>query len=438
MALYMDPTGDDEDAKRRRAAMLLGLDGGNGLPAPTGVLDPAFLSQFDQAFGNSPQTQDTPQAPVPAPNSAPGPAMGGNVPAALAGFGMDNDPVESGINANDLKAPDYQIKRPGLLGRIKQQPGGAQALLAFGANMMMANDFFEGLGKGALAYQGTLDSEKDKLKPQFTKDFSHTYQVDPVTGKPTFTRTPIADYTDSQIEARGKAAFDKAVAVANIGKDGKVEVANIDAKTAADKLAFQDKWNKRDNDTDLRIAEINNKAAMERQRLTQGSKPAPAGVLKQYDEHAGKVQAIDTTLIQAEPILNALNDGSLQLGIVQNLANKGKLATGVGVDDSAVLYGQLNTFIEGLRNTVLMDAKGVQTDGDAERAKAQLLSGTGSTESVKKNLEIVLGNLRRTREYAQGRASAISSQYGIATSGGGGSTPAPARSGGWGKAKVVN
>ncbi|MGE8142287.1 hypothetical protein ACQKOE_09955 [Novosphingobium sp. NPDC080210] len=438
MALYMDPLGDDEDAKRRRAAMLLGLDGGNGLPPDTGVLDPAFLSQFDQAFSAAPQTPDTAQAPVPAPSAAPGPAMGGNVPAAIAGIGMDNDPVETGINANNLKAPDYQIKRPGLIGRIKQQPGGAQALLAFGANMMMANDFFEGLGKGALAYQGTLDAEKEKLKPQFTKDFSHTYQIDPVTGRPTFTRTPVADYTDAQIEARGKAAFDKAVAVANIGKDGKVEVANIGAQSDANKLEWQDKWNKLQIESRERIAKLQADAAERRARLTSGNKQASASVLKQYDEHAGKVDAIDTTLIQAEPIMAALNDGSLKLGIVENLANKTKLATGMGVDDQAVLYGQLNTFVEGLRNTVLMDARGVQTDGDAERAKAQLLSGTGSAESVKKNLDIVLNNLRRRREYSQGRANAISSQYGIATSGGGGSTPAPARSGGWGKAKVVN
>lgn len=407
MALYVDPLADDEEARLRRAQALLTDGIGIKVPGSIGALDPALLSEFDQTF-------TTPQQ-KPAQEAAP-------IQAAIAGMG--SEPPESGISADYLPFDKYE-KRPGLLGRIRQQPGGSQALLAFGANMLMANDFFDGLGKGALAYQGTIDAEKDKLKPQFTKDFSHTYQIDPVTGKPTFTRTPVADYTDSQIEARGKAAYERAVATAKIGSDSRIEVANIGAKSDAEKLSFQDRWNKRDNDTRERIAQLQADAAERRARLTQGNKQPSSSVLKQYDEHAGKVEAIDTTLIQAEPIITALSNGSLQLGVVENLANKTKLATGMGVDDSAVLYGQMNTFIEGLRNTVLMDARGVQTDGDAERAKAQLLSGTGSSESVKKNLEIVLENLRRRRDYAQDRATAISNQYGIETGGG-----APVRSGG--------
>lgn len=435
--MQVDPLGDDEEAKLRRAMALFGDLFGNGMGgegAPIGALDPAMLEQFDQTF------QSAPQAPQPMgqqPTSPPPAAPQGEQPmrAAIAGMGMDNDPPETGINANYLPFDKYE-KKLGLLGRIKQKPGGAQALLAFGANMMMANDFFEGLGKGALAYQGTLDEAADKLKPQFTKDFTHTYQIDPVTGKPTFTRTPVAEYMDAQIEARGKAALDKAVATATIGKDGRIEVANIGAATADKDREFKDKWTKMQIESEERIAKLNADAAERRARLTQGSKPAPAGVLKQYDEHAGQVSAIDTTLIQAEPIMQALENGSLELGIVSNLKHKGALATGVGVDDGAVLYGQMNTFIEGLRNTVLMDAKGVQTDGDAERARAQLLSGTGSTESVKKNLQIILGNLRRRREYAEGRATSIARQYSLDT--GGGTSSPPASSGGWGKAKVVN
>jgi hypothetical protein len=64
-----------------------------------------------------------------------------------------------------------------------------------------------------------------------------------------------------------------------------------------------------------------------------------------------------------------------------------------------------------------MDARGVQSDGDADRAKAQLLSGRGSEESVRANLRIVLNNLRNRRAYSLGRSQDLAQQYGIETEG---------------------
>lgn len=397
MALYRDPLEGDEEAQRLRALQMFDL--GLGPKSPVDAFkqtEPTYDMNANRNFG-----------------------VGKNG-APIAGIGMYNDPIETGLNVDSLNVPSIgKVRNPGLLGRIRQQPGGSQALLAFGANMLMSNDFFEGLGKGALAYQGTLDAEAEKLKPKFTKDFTHTYQMNPETGQMEMKRTSVADYEENIVDKKLITSENNSRYRADRTYDGKIEVANIGARTAQEELDFKDRWNKRDNDTDLKIANIQSASAERRAKLqaaTVAGKPISASVIKQYDEHSGTVTAIDTTLVQAEPILTALDNGTLKLGVVENIKNKAALATGVGVDDSAIMYGQMNTLIEGIRNTVLMDAKGVQTDGDAERAKAQLLSGTGSAASVRKNLQIVLDNLRKRREYANARAEDIARGAGMDTS----------------------
>lgn len=348
-------------------------------------------------------------------------------------FGPQGSPFPApvGMGAGPIQLPDPgsldlgatpKVKRPGLLGRIKQQPGGSKALLALGASLLSSQNFFDGLGKGVMAYQNTLDAEADKLKPQLTKDATFSYSRDPTTGEMVFNRTPVADFedsiTDRKLESARAMSKYRTDANVDLGRDKLAENGrqfDVTAQHNKDVLAETARY----HDASLRnaydIAKLNNQTSLMEKQLAAGGKPPPAQIQKQVGDYQDIVQKSDTTLSQAQPIMQALSNGTLQLGIAANLSNKAKLATGVGIDDSAVLYGQLNTFIEGLRNTILMDARGVQTDGDAERAKAALLSGTGSNESVMRNLSIVLNNLKGRRDFAAARAGDLSSQYGIET-----------------------
>jgi len=349
-----------------------------------------------------------------------------------AAFGPQDRPPVTAVDSPAIQLPDTgdlelgvdpQVqKRPGLMGRIRQQPGGSKALLAFGASLLSNPNFFAGLGQGAMAYQNTLDAEADKLKPQLTKDGTFTYSRDPETGEMVFNKTPVADYESGIVDkkllsaqAMSKYRTDQTV---DLGRDKLVENgrqfdANLDHQQAV--LKETQRWHDASLKNAFDIAKLNNQTSILEKQLASGGKPPPAAIQKQVGDYQDIVQKSDLTLSQAQPILQALSNGTLQLGVASNLMNKAKLASGVGIDDSAILYGQLDTFIESLRNTILMDARGVQTDGDAERAKAMLLSGTGSAASVQKNLQIVLQNLKSRRDFAQSRASDLSGQYGINT-----------------------
>lgn len=86
--------------------------------------------------------------------------------------------------------------------------------------------------------------------------------------------------------------------------------------------------------------------------------------------------------------------------------------TGLGSNAETVLYSQFQTSLEGLRNALLVANKGVQTDGDANRAMAELLAGTGDTASILANLRSVQKSLKTRSSQAQGRIDELARQYG--------------------------
>ncbi|API58464.1 hypothetical protein BSL82_03405 [Tardibacter chloracetimidivorans] len=65
------------------------------------------------------------------------------------------------------------------------RPGASEALIAFGANMLAAPSFGQGMGAGASAFLDTLREEEDRRKPktQFLADGAIQASVDPMTGK---------------------------------------------------------------------------------------------------------------------------------------------------------------------------------------------------------------------------------------------------------------
>lgn len=362
---------------------------------PSGVLTPGFLDGMGQ---------QRPQAPLSAGLMAQG-------PLAAPQIAMPN-----------VSGPEVKAKRPGFFGRIKQQPGGSRALIALGASLLSNQNFFEGLGQGAMAYQGVLDEENQKRQPQLTKDGTHTYRVDPETGEVVFERTAVADFEEKQQLAK----LQTSLAGIGIREKGDTERLNTtlgyrdtwnerDNETRRYGYELDDEANQRDNQTDLEIARINGENALAEAVARQGGqmgKPPPAAITKQISEFTTTRDAQGNAAATLDPVITAIERGDLSFSLPSNLRHKASIATGIGGNAETVMYSQYQTSLESLRNALLVANKGVQTDGDADRAMAELISGSGNTETVLANLRKVRASLDVRAAQAQARIDEIARQYG--------------------------
>lgn len=360
---------------------------------PNGVLSPGFL-----------------QSSIPL---APGPAPVLTNRAPMADPFSQTSPASTTTDA----------KRPGLLGRIQQQPGGSKALIALGASLLSNQNFFEGLGQGAMAYQQTLDAEQARLDPTPNKDGTFTTRRDPQTGELIYERTPVADFEEQQANMR----LLSAQAIAKIRDNGDTDRLQTtmgfrdrwetaDDEFEREKLAKQDEWNAQDNATDVQIAKIQgaNSWREAQLRINPGAsgKPPPVGIQKEISSYTDTRNAQQNAIQQIEPILGAIERGDLHFDLPSNLRHKAAIATGIGGNAETVFYAQYQTSLESLRNALLVANKGVQTDGDAERAMAELIAGGGNTQTIRANLAKVINSLRTRTGQAQNRIDELARQYG--------------------------
>ena len=346
------------------------------------------------------------------------------MPTEPAAPSLYNSPYPYPSSTSEPQAPTEAPKqdRPGFLRRIRSQPGGDRALLEFGAAMLSSNTFSEGLGKGALAYRTALDNETEKNKPQFTKDFTHTIEKDPVTGQPTFKRTAVADFEEKQLGTK----LETQRIMAKLRDDGSTArteatiAANKDHWASQDKLArdhmdAEGNWREDDREARERVARITATSKLEVSDRNASNKLPPAQIQMQIGDHQKSASQAEGAVKNGTEVLAALRGGSLKLGVLNNLMYTGSLKTGVGITDAARQYGGMQQFIASLANTILMDAKGVQTDGDAVRARLQILVAEGDNEAVAEEMERALAGVERGRRYNAARASDLSTQYGART-----------------------
>lgn len=322
-------------------------------------------------------------------------------------------------------------KRPGFWQRMDARPGGREALLAFGANLLSEPNFFAGLGKGAMAYQQTLSAERDKANPQLTKDAHHTYRRNPVTGEIDMKETAAGLHARNLAWGKLYNAYARDDLKSGRSLEGKKYGVDTTDRFKRDELSFRDRWEKDRNEARIRAAEVSGEFSERRARITSSAsqgKPPTAGILKQFDEHAGKASASDGILAQGERILSLMDNGTLNLNLYNNLMAKGSQATGIGANDTTRAYAELQQFTQQLVNGILLDAKGVQTDGDAVRARIMSMVSSGDDEGARQEIINAMKMLERGRDYSTARAEDISSQFNIntqATRANTGSAPRP-------------
>jgi hypothetical protein len=128
------------------------------------------------------------------------------------------------------------------------------------------------------------------------------------------------------------------------------------------------------------------------------TKPMPASALKMQQEELdaiGIAAKLDSTLAGIE---QKLTDGKLQLGPIRNLAAMARNRAGMSTEQSKE-FALLETALQSMRNDVLMMHKGVQTEGDAQRAMQTLMDNLNDPR-------VVTAQLARLRDLQQ-RAVAL-------------------------------
>lgn len=121
------------------------------------------------------------------------------------------------------------------------------------------------------------------------------------------------------------------------------------------------------------------------QPLPYQDKPMPTTALKVQQEHLEAIGTASSINADLGSFAQQLQDGRLDLGLFNNLANKARNNLGISTEESRNLQSFQST-LEKLRNDSLRLNKGVQTDGDAQRAWNELFTNINDQQVVQQRL----------------------------------------------------
>ena len=96
-------------------------------------------------------------------------------------------------------------------------------------------------------------------------------------------------------------------------------------------------------------------------------KPLPTSALRIVDDAKQAITAASQSKALVDGAIKTLQSGGVELGAVQNLESRARNFAGMS-DKNSRAYADIRQTLEKLRNNYLLLAKGVQTEGDAQRA----------------------------------------------------------------------
>ena len=115
-------------------------------------------------------------------------------------------------------------------------------------------------------------------------------------------------------------------------------------------------------------------------------KPMPAAALKMQQENLENLSVASNINPMLQRFAEDIDSKKLTLGPVANLVNKGKNFAGSS-DEGSRNFASFQATLEKLRNDSLRLNKGVQTDGDAQRAWNELMSNINDPGVVKQRIQ---------------------------------------------------
>jgi hypothetical protein len=131
--------------------------------------------------------------------------------------------------------------------------------------------------------------------------------------------------------------------------------------------------------------------------------------LKHVADNAEKYSTIQSISENAADLRKMISDGTLDLGAFNNWMNTGRNMAGLSNDQSRA-YAKWEAFRQQLANDQLLQAKGVQTEGDAYRAMRQFSAGAAGydNKAATQSLDTLID---RNRQAVTGRGGALIDSY---------------------------
>lgn len=134
-------------------------------------------------------------------------------------------------------------------------------------------------------------------------------------------------------------------------------------------------------------AQINSMNALSRQRTNgPAKKPMPAAALRLQQDAVDAIGTAGALNADLGAIADQLTDKKLPLGLVDNMWSRTKNFTGYS-DEGSKNFASFQATLEKLRNDSLRLNKGVQTEGDSQRAWDELLANINDEDLVLQRIE---------------------------------------------------
>lgn len=170
----------------------------------------------------------------------------------------------------------------------------------------------------------------------------------------------------------------------------------------------------RHNKTTESISRDNNIRSNERMLANAGnqpSKPLPVGALKMQQDSLDAIGTAGGINADLGAVLQQVESGALKLGPVSNAVGSARNTLGMSNENSQNL-ATFKATLEKLRNDSLRLNKGVQTDGDAQRAWQELLSNINDSKVVAKRLRELMTLNERAVGFHEMNLGTLRSNYG--------------------------
>lgn len=143
------------------------------------------------------------------------------------------------------------------------------------------------------------------------------------------------------------------------------------------------------------------------------TKPLPAPALKMQGDALDSYSAAKNTSDLAAKWIKEVDAGNVNLGPASNFVNATKNFLGYSTPSSRN-YAMIDTDLEKLRNDTLRLNKGVQTEGDAERAMNEVIKNRNDPKLFRQSMERLVDINNRAALLQQQRVDDIRSNYNVA------------------------
>jgi hypothetical protein len=145
----------------------------------------------------------------------------------------------------------------------------------------------------------------------------------------------------------------------------------------------------------------------------KGSGKLSAAALNLQNEHLGALQIASGVNANLTKVLGQLQSGQLNLGPATNLFSQGKNLIGAS-DPNSRNFASFRASLEKLRNDSLRLNKGVQTEGDSQRAWNELVANINDEKVVRQRLQEIMTLNERAVAFHQDSVAQLREDSGLA------------------------